>query len=366
MVVHDFDPTFGQGRYCSELVRHLHPDIHFTIISNTYNAPRYPGVDWIRIPTFRPNALSTVFSFIPPAQRAIRRIRPDLVHAQGLTSWSADIITGHICNGVRLTKHNTRWIRPRVFTHLISPIERAFYRQPRARRLIAISQTLANDIRSAYGWDKAVNVIYHGTECEQFRPCIDEAEKQAVRARFNAPQDAWLWLFMGEAVKGLRQAIDQLKHFPSAHLLVISRSNFDRYRQQAQDLGVIDRVIFHGFSSCSEEAFRAADFFLYASDYDPFGMVVTEAMASGLPVAVGHELGAAEIIEGRVNGLVFDPHDADAITKEIQWLLDHPEKGRLMGIAARETITGYGWDRCARETHEVYREELALHGTRHA
>lgn len=359
LVVHDYDPNFGQGRYCVELVRRLHPEVRFTIFANTFNAPQQPGETRIPIPAVRFNALTTVYSFIPASQRAVNRNPVELVHAQGLTCWRSDIITGHICNAAREKRMNTRWIKPRLFMKLVIPFERHFYRQPGTRRLIAISRTLEREARQYYGWEKPVNVIYHGTDCTQFHPAESAAEREQLRVRFGIPGPAWTWLFVGEATKGLRQCIQQLGRFPEARLLVITRSKLEDYKELAASLGVLNQVVFHGFERNPELAFRAADVFLYPSDYDPFGMVVTEAMASGIPVLVGRDMGASELIDHEVNGLLFDPHKPEEITSCLRLLRDSPGMAETIGRLGRATLRHHGWDACASATLQVYREVAA-------
>jgi glycosyltransferase involved in cell wall biosynthesis len=356
LVVHDYDPNFGQGRYCVELVRRLHTQVRFTIFANTFNAPVFPGETRVPVPAIRFNALTTVYSFIRAAQSRVNANPVDLVHAQGLTCWHADIITGHICNAAREKRMNTRWIKPRLFMKLVIPFERSFYRHRSVLRLIAISRTLENETRKYYGWNRPVSVIYHGTDSDQFRPAADPAERESLRAKFRIPGDQWTWLFMGEATKGLRQCIDQLDRFPEARLLVVTRSKLEEFREQARALGVLPRVVFHGFERQPELAFRAADAFLYPSDYDPFGMVVTEAMASGIPVAVGRGMGASELIDQEVNGLVFDPHKPEEISACLRQLRNSSDFAASLGRLGRATIRHYGWDSCAAATLQVYRE----------
>ncbi|MFM7102496.1 MAG: glycosyltransferase family 4 protein, partial [Verrucomicrobiota bacterium] len=324
LVVHDYHPSFGQGRYCVELVNRLRDRVQFTVFAQSFHAPADPQVRQVTVPGWRRNALTTVYSFIPAAERRVQAAGVDLIHAQGLTCWHADVITGHMCNAGRLATANTRWLKPRLFAWLALPGERNFYRHSGARHLIAISHRLAHEIRHHYHWHRPVTVIHHGTDTQQFRPPHDAAERQALRRRFRVEGDRWTWLFVGEAVKGLPQAIEQLAAFPQARLLVVTRSPPDAYLPRARALGVADRLVWHGFEPRPEEAYRAADLFLYANDHDPFGMVVTEAMATGLPVAVGETLGAAELIENRVNGVKFNPHRPDEIHRQLAWLAAHP------------------------------------------
>jgi glycosyltransferase involved in cell wall biosynthesis len=358
LVVHDFDPTLGQGRYCHELVRRLHSDLTFEVHAHTWTDPGVSGVVWRRIPAWRFNVITTIASYLPGAEWSLRRHPAEVIHAQGLSSWRADIITGHMCNGARRRHLRGASWRSRYFAQWVTPVERAFYRQPRARHLIAIARALGREIQSEYGWNKAMHVIYHGTDCERFRPAHDRAERRSLQHRFGVPEDRWLWLFMGEAVKGLGAAIQQLPEFPQAHLLVVSRSVMDLYREQAQRLGVMNRITFHGFDPKPEEAFRAVDVFLYPNDYDPFGLVVTEAMASGLPVVVGRDIGAAELVAHEQDGLVCDPKDAASVAACLRLLTSRAGLGAQLGAAARRKAEHYSWDLCARQTLRVYEAAL--------
>jgi UDP-glucose:(heptosyl)LPS alpha-1,3-glucosyltransferase len=343
-VIHDFDQNFGQGRYGVELARYLGSRCEFVVYANTFSAPGISNIRWVPVPAWRFNVVTTVFTFLAASERLLRRDRPDVIHAQGLTSWSADIITGHICNAARARSMATARRRAHGFIRLITPFERRFYQQRRASELIAISRCLADEIRDEYGWNRGVTVLHHGTNTEQFRPAHDAAERAEYRRHFRLPDGRWTWLFMGEAVKGLKQVIDQLPHFPNAHLLAITRSDAGRYQSQARQLGVLDRISFWGYEPQPELAFRAADVFVYPNDYDPFGMVGSEAMASGMAVVFGRTIGVAELVEHGVNGLLCSPGNPTTIQDQLRRLESDRALGHRLGLAARQTILGTSWE----------------------
>ncbi len=353
-VVHDFDATFGQGRYAIELAKRLSSRCELVVYANTFHAPELSGVRWVKVPALRWNVITTIFTFLPAAERLLRRDRPDVIHAQGLTGWSADVITGHICNAARARSLATKRNRARWLIRIVTPFERAFYRQKRATELIAISRTLSSEIQQEYGWNKGIHVLHHGTNTEQFRPPVDRWEREALRKLFRLPDGRWHWLFMGEAVKGLRLVIQQLPRFPEAHLLVVSRSDSSSYAALAQSLGVRGQVSFWGYEPRAELAFRAVDVFVYPSDYDPFGMVGSEAMASGVPVILGKSIGVAELVKDGVNGLLCDPADPESIGNPLRKLQNDPEWAARMGQAGRETVIETSWDHNAGEVLRIY------------
>lgn len=355
IAVHDFDSTDVHGRYCVELARRLRHQASLTIYANTFREEDLmDGIERVRVPAVRTRALSTIFSFIPSCERLLRGGAHDLVHAQGLSCWSADIVTGHSCNAAQRRKLVNIDPRAALFAKLMMPAERTFYRQKRLRRLIAISHVVRQEIELWYGWSKPVDVIYPGTDTEQFRPAADPGERLAIQGRYRLPTDRWIWLFAGAATKGLTGVIRQLPHFPHAHLLVISASDPTTYVALAEGLKVRERMTFHGFESSPELAFRASDVLVNPSHYDPFGMVGAEALASGLPVILGRPMGVAELIENGRNGMLIDPHDPGDLRMQLERLWAMPHRGRALGLAGRATIQQFGWDACAARTWESY------------
>ncbi len=354
LVVHDFDPKVGHGRYCFELARRLTPRHTVTIYANRFAVDPQAGWRYVRVPAWRRVSLASVFSFLVASERLVRSGRHDVVHAQGLTCWRTDVITAHVCNMARYRIAPPASLRARFFPALVNPIEAAFYRQPGARHLIAISQRVADEIRDCYGWRRPMTVIHHGVDTALFRPPIDDAERRACRERYGLPDGVWTWLFVGEAVKGLREVIAQLRDFPEARLLAISRSDRELYEALAAELGIADRLLFRGPEPEIWHAYRAADVFVYPSTYDTFGMVVSEAMATGLPVVIGKDIGAAELIREGENGFLIRPSDRDSLRGVLERLRsDAPLAERVSG-AGWATARTQSWDACALATEAVY------------
>lgn len=354
IVTQDFDLISGQGRYAVELARRLRERCDLHIFANTLDAPGVTGITLHHVPANRQRFLFTIPTFLVAAEWQVRRARLDLIHAQGLSCWSADVVTVHMCNAARARALPTDAFKSRLFASLLTPLERAFYRQRRLRHAITMSRRLAGEIQREYGWNKPFTVIPHGTNTGEFRPPQNPAEREAMRQYFRLPAAGWHWLFVGEAVKGLRPTIEALPRFPQAHLLVVSRSHLEPYETLANKLGVRNRITFHGFEPQPNLAFRAADVLVYPSEYEAFGMVVTEAMASGLPVVSGKNIGAAELVTDGVNGLLINPRDPEDLHSKLAWLESSPEASRHLGAAGRETILRHSWDVCADQTWQVY------------
>jgi glycosyltransferase involved in cell wall biosynthesis len=86
-----------------------------------------------------------------------------------------------------------------------------------------------------------------------------------------------------------------------------------------------------------------ADIFALVSRHEPWGVVVNEAAASGLPLVLSSHVGAArDLLNG--NGLLVPPDDVDATAAAIRQLADDPELRRRMGARSREVVRLWDYD----------------------
>lgn len=96
------------------------------------------------------------------------------------------------------------------------------------------------------------------------------------------------------------------------------------------------------------EELRRYDALVLPSRHDSFGMVVAEAMASGLPAIVSDHVGAKEMVTPGKNGFIVPTGDAAALAAAMAWMVDHRDALPAMRLAARATAERYRW--------EAYRE----------
>lgn len=358
-VVHDFDPGFGQGRYAVELARRFAPDHDVHVYANRFASQLEANVTFQRVPALRRSALLTILSFIRNAETLLARRTYDIVHAQGVTCWHANVVTAHICNAARQRHESPRSLKARLFLAITSRLERRFYQANRQARVIGVSEGVSCQVQQEYGLAHQPAAIHHGIDCAQFQPRQDAGVRSAERAKLSIPEAAWVWLFVGEAAKGLSQTLRQLPAFPQARLLIVTRSDSRPQQRLADELGVASRVRFLGSTEHPERIYQLADVFVYPSTYDAFGMVVAEAMASGLPVICGRPIGAAEWIKDGENGLLCDPAQDDSLRQCLERLGTNAEPGSQLANAARQTALQHSWDECARATLAVYQQAIA-------
>jgi glycosyltransferase involved in cell wall biosynthesis len=109
-------------------------------------------------------------------------------------------------------------------------------------------------------------------------------------------------------------------------------------------------VCFPGFAQREDLAgmYAMADCFVLPTHTDPWGLVVNEAMACGLPIIVSSVAGcAADLVEDGWNGYVVPPGDSNKLSMAIDSLLRQPELKRQMSARSLERIRNYSPEACA-------------------
>jgi glycosyltransferase involved in cell wall biosynthesis len=124
-----------------------------------------------------------------------------------------------------------------------------------------------------------------------------------------------------------------------------------RLHAQAEEAGIGDRICLTGplVGAELDRAYASADVLVLASQAETYGMVVTEALAHGLPViatAVGGLPGAlGRTTDGRRPGLLVPPGDRDALAAALRsWLTDAELRQQLRDAARERRSTLSGWD----------------------
>jgi glycosyltransferase involved in cell wall biosynthesis len=119
----------------------------------------------------------------------------------------------------------------------------------------------------------------------------------------------------------------------------------ERLEKQCKVLGIADRIEFAGLKTTKETLpyYAFAGCFVLASMREPWGLVVNEAMASGLPVIVSERCGCAEdLIEPAGNGYLFDPANEGELTGRLMTVSSLTQSERqAMSRRSREIIAGY-------------------------
>lgn len=169
-----------------------------------------------------------------------------------------------------------------------------------------------------------------------------QVDVKTVRQQWGVPTDAPVILFCGK-LQAWKRPQDVLRAFAKANLpgsyLVLAGDGPLRaeLEAEAKALKVSEQVRFLGFVNQSQlpSVYRSADLFVLPSEYEPFGVVVNEAMLCGCPVVTSDRVGAHyDLIRNGETGLVYSCGDVDALAAILQEVLPDRERLRQMGEAA--------------------------------
>jgi UDP-glucose:(heptosyl)LPS alpha-1,3-glucosyltransferase len=235
-------------------------------------------------------------------------------------------------------------------------VERRGFTSRGLKRAVAVSNLVREDLIRQFSLTSGkTQTIYNGVNLQRFRPSIDRSARDAARQKFGIPGSAKLVLFVGNgfARKGLGFLIEALPLLAGgAFLLVVGADREqEKYARHARELNIGMRVIFVGSQPNVETLFGAADAFALPSLFEPFGNVVMEAMASGLPVLTSAFSGVAELLPASMRGFrVEDPTHPGEIALRLGALLDGPTS---LGEEARATAQQSTWERYGRELNAL-------------
>ena len=108
------------------------------------------------------------------------------------------------------------------------------------------------------------------------------------------------------------------------------------------------------------EYYTAADVFVAPSPYEPFGLVIIEAMACGAPVIATNQGGPPEIISEGQDGYLVHPSDTALLAERIaSLLLDDTERAQFRTRAREKAVNTYSWGAIARRIYALYEAQRA-------
>ena len=110
---------------------------------------------------------------------------------------------------------------------------------------------------------------------------------------------------------------------------------FQQLLQQIHTLN-LQTVSLHEATSDIYSLYMKSDFYVSASRFESFGLVLVEAMSCGLPiVGFNCQYGPASLVKDGMTGKLVPPSDTNQLADAIFWMMDHPEERRLMGANGR-------------------------------
>jgi glycosyltransferase EpsD len=116
---------------------------------------------------------------------------------------------------------------------------------------------------------------------------------------------------------------------------------FEEVKRKAEGLDIIDLINFAGEVDDVESYLNKANFYVHPAYYEPFGLVIIEAMAAGLPVVCLDGKGNRDLIVQGKNGFMFFEQDVNLFANKIIELSNDPVQYQDMSDYAVSYAKGY-------------------------
>lgn len=187
--------------------------------------------------------------------------------------------------------------------------------------LLGVSDAVRDDMRRCLpNWAAArIQTLYNRIDVEAMQAL--QVSRDEARDALGLSPDEWVVGNVGRLhpdkdqatlLKGFALALPQLPAESRLAILGTGRLEQD-LKELARELGIADKVLFLGQVPDARRYFRAFDVFALSSDHEPFGMVLLEAMAAGVPLLATACGGAKEVVEGV--GILFPFGDAEHLAQ---------------------------------------------------
>lgn len=190
-----------------------------------------------------------------------------------------------------------------------------------------------------------------------------EAHRARLRAHWSIPADAVIILFVGKLTarkhpEALLRFCTSLPTRSRAHVVMAGSGPLEgQLRAEVQRRGATN-VTFLGFVNQQDlpGVYALGDVFVLPSEREPWGLVLNEAMAAGLPAVVSRDVGAAaDLIAHGETGYVFETGDWDAMERYVRRLIDDEPLRHRTGRAAQERSGRYAYDATVRGVIDALR-----------
>ncbi len=366
IVTHKIKKGDGQGRVnyevAQEVIRRGH---HLTLLASEI-APELAensAINCIYIPVAGyPTEFIRNFMFAKKSADWLRKNRAnlDLIKVNGaITMGAADVNAVHFVHSswwqspvhISRTRKDLYGFYQWLFTAVNAYWEKQAFRQ--SKIIIAVSEKVAQELVNIGVSRQKIRVIVNGVDLQEFTPGVSS------RTSLGLPENVNLALFAGDIRiprKNLDTVLQALVKVPELHLAVVGGTKDSPYPAMAKALKISERVHFLGYRHNMPQIQQAADLFVFPSRYEPFGLVVIEAMASGLPVITATTTGAADLLNPDCGIVLGDCDDIDALAHALHLLNSDRSLRQQMGKVARTIAEQHSWSTMAQTYLDIFEE----------
>jgi glycosyltransferase involved in cell wall biosynthesis len=234
----------------------------------------------------------------------------------------------------------------------------------KAKKIIAVSEYTKKDLMDILKIpEEKIKVVLNGVEKKEDIDKNDFKDREEIKKKFDIKQD--YILFIGtlqprKNINGLISAFDKLrgsKIFDNYQLVIAGKKgwNYESIFEKVRLKALTKKVLFTGYISKEDKTrlLNTAACFCFPSFYEGFGLSILEAMQQGIPVITSNVTSTEEI--GGKAALLVDPYKSLSIAQALKKVLSDENLRRSLIQKGYGRVKEFSWEKCARETLEVYK-----------
>jgi UDP-glucose:(heptosyl)LPS alpha-1,3-glucosyltransferase len=362
----------GVSRCIAELSDRAARDDEVTVYTHELLDQRNSRARFERVRMLRRPEWLQAQTFALGLERRLRDERFDIVHVHNPQGLHPDLYTAHSCHAAYLHMRRAgggprAWLS-RVYPPHIAELafERHCYRGSPAL-VIALTPVVKAELETHLGIDpERIRVIPNGVDTEVFAPPESREAARGTVAGLTGelPADSVALLFAGYEFerKGLATVLEAMAALGDErlHLWIAGSADAGPYERLAERAGIAARVRFLGHQAELAPLFQAADAFVFPTTYEPFGLVLIEALSCGTPVITARLAGMAGWMEDGEQGLLLErPEDSAELALTLRRFVAQREDWPRMQASARALAEDFSWDDIWRRTRALYDEVVA-------
>ena len=219
-----------------------------------------------------------------------------------------------------------------------------YFSQLYTTQYIVVSDTLSQWVQQTHHIQNCnLSILHNCVDTNKFDPHVLPAKDVM---NLKSP-DSTLFAMVGTLGDGVNKRVDigiqaiayARQHGVNVQLIIVGDGNQrDSLKCLARELDISQHIHFLGMRNDIPNILVACDVFCHAAPFEPFGLVVIEAMATGIPVIVPDSGGITEVVEHNKTGFVYPALEADKLGQAMIYLTQDQKQREKIGRQAYQVV----------------------------
>ncbi len=379
VAIHDLHPWGGQDKSNLEILYYLNKKVPIEIHAYQFIDTRtWPNVDYVKYQGLRRPLFIKALSYALRTFWLFKKNHRDpsvAIQSTGTAAWSPDVFQiqflhkawQHLQNNYDLDDEGSflHGLYHQFLQNFNIWLENRVYKKN--KKYIAVSHSIKKELIEHFKIpEKNICTIYHGVDTDFFSPrtSVQAMEIRArIRTELRIPEDALVFLHTGalNQRKGVPLALETLGHlkregFTNIHYIAVGAGSISNLKKIVESENITETVHFIQHTKNIRDYYWSSDVFFFPTVYEPFGLVILEAMACGLTCVVSPSAGAAELIVHQKNGLLLENIlDPESMAQQLSEVLKDRTRMAQLAQEAVATAQEHRWETAATQYWDFYK-----------